>query len=76
MNEHKDCASGYKREGMAEGSVEKFGSWDVYVARPEGDYGKERAILFFTGKYESQTIPTRRLPFLYTLLGKMDSGRS
>ena len=49
MSLHKECVSGVKHEGTAEGSIVKMGNWEVYVALPKGEYPKDKAILFFTG---------------------------
>ena len=50
MSIHKDCISGVRHEGTAEGKVEKIGGRDVYVALPKGEYPKDKAILYLTGK--------------------------
>lgn len=49
----KECVSGVTHEGTPVGKVEKWGDIDVYVAvPPEGvEYAKDKAVLFFTGKY-------------------------
>ncbi|KLO06748.1 alpha/beta-hydrolase [Schizopora paradoxa] len=56
MSLHKECVSGVKHEGTAEGNIVKMGNWDVYVALPKGDYPKDKAILFFTDVFGVQLI--------------------
>lgn len=45
----KECVSGVKHDGTAEGTIVKMGKWDVYFALPKNEYPKDKAILLFTG---------------------------
>ncbi|TDL23729.1 alpha/beta-hydrolase [Rickenella mellea] len=42
----KDCISGVRHEGTPTGKVEKIGGVDTYVALPESDYPKDKAVLY------------------------------
>ncbi|OSX64120.1 hypothetical protein POSPLADRAFT_1138035 [Postia placenta MAD-698-R-SB12] len=44
----KDCVSGVRHEGTAEGKIEKIGGVECYVATPSVDYPKDKVILFLT----------------------------
>jgi len=59
MSLHKECVSGVKHEGIAEGNIVKMGDWDVYVALPKEDYPKDKAILLFTDVFGVQLINNR-----------------
>ncbi|TDL26717.1 alpha/beta-hydrolase [Rickenella mellea] len=42
----KDCISGVRHEGTPTGKIQKIGGVDTYVALPESDYPKDKAILY------------------------------
>jgi len=42
----KDCISGVKHDGTPVGKLEKIGGVETYVAIPEIDYPKDKAVLF------------------------------
>ncbi|EJD49423.1 alpha/beta-hydrolase [Auricularia subglabra TFB-10046 SS5] len=44
----KDCVVAVTHEGTPTGKIEKIGGVDTYVALPEGDYPKDKALLFLT----------------------------
>ncbi|KAI9510165.1 alpha/beta-hydrolase [Russula earlei] len=44
----KDCISGARHEGTAEGTYEVINGIKTYVATPKTDYPKDRAILYLT----------------------------
>ncbi|KAI0031332.1 alpha/beta-hydrolase [Vararia minispora EC-137] len=44
----KHCVEGVRHEGTAEGTYEEIGGIKTYVAKPKGDYPKDKAILFLT----------------------------
>ena len=49
MSFTKDCIAGVRHEGEPEGTIEKLGGIDTYIALPKMDYPKEKAVLFLTG---------------------------
>ncbi|KZW03102.1 alpha/beta-hydrolase [Exidia glandulosa HHB12029] len=44
----KDCVVAVTHEGTPTGKIEQIGGVDTYVALPEGDYPKDKAVLFLT----------------------------
>ncbi|KZW03094.1 alpha/beta-hydrolase [Exidia glandulosa HHB12029] len=44
----KDCIVAVRQDGTPTGRIEKIGGVDTYVALPQGDYPKDKAILYLT----------------------------
>ncbi|KAH7101137.1 alpha/beta-hydrolase [Auriculariales sp. MPI-PUGE-AT-0066] len=44
----KHCVSGVVHEGTATGKIEKINGIETYIATPEKDYPKQKAVLYFT----------------------------
>jgi len=57
----KHCISGVRHEGSAEGTWEKIGGVDCYVATPTIDYPKDKVLLFLTDVFGPQLINLRLL---------------
>jgi len=56
-----DCFKGVRHEGTPAGKVEQINGVDTYVALPEGDYPKDKAILFLTDVFGLQLINNKLL---------------
>ncbi|GAA5982980.1 hypothetical protein JCM11641_006905 [Rhodosporidiobolus odoratus] len=54
------CVSGYKHEGTPSGKFETLEGYKTYVALPEGEYNKEKALLFLTDIFGTE-LPNGQL---------------
>ncbi|KAF8480350.1 alpha/beta-hydrolase [Russula ochroleuca] len=56
----KDCISGVRYEGTAEGTYEEINGIKTYVATPTVDYPKEKAVIYLTDVFGLE-LPNNRL---------------
>jgi len=57
----KNCVSGVKHDGTPKGSITKINGVDCYVALPEVDYPKDKAILFLPDVFGIELINAKLL---------------
>jgi len=57
----KDCVTGVRHEGTPEGTMEKIGGVDCYVATPSSDYPKDKVILFLTDVFGLSLVNNKLL---------------
>lgn len=48
MSLSKCCTTGVVHEGRPKGGIQKIEGVDTYVAKPEGDYDNQKAVLILT----------------------------
>jgi len=65
----KDCIKGVRLEGTPKGKVEKINGVDTYVALPEIDFPKDKAILFLADVYGMQSPNAQLLADDFALNG-------
>lgn len=51
-----DCIKGVRHEGTPEGKIEQIAGIECYVATPEGEYAKDKAILYLTDVFGHKLI--------------------
>ncbi|GAA5895651.1 hypothetical protein JCM8208_005290 [Rhodotorula glutinis] len=61
MSLGKCCISGFKHDGTPAGKIEQVGGVRTYVTVPQGDYDKEKALLFLTDIFGVDTLPNGQL---------------
>jgi len=57
----KDCISGVKHEGEPTGTTEQIGGIECYVATPQGDYAKDKVILFLADAFGLSLVNNKLL---------------
>jgi len=56
-----NCVKGVKHEGTPAGKVEKIGGVDCYVGTPQGDYAKDKVVLFLPDVFGIHLINSQLL---------------
>ncbi|KAM6496770.1 dienelactone hydrolase endo-1,3,1,4-beta-D-glucanase [Amanita muscaria] len=56
-----NCVKGVRHEGTAAGKWEKIGGVNCYVGTPEGDYAKDKVVLFLPDIFGAQLINSQLL---------------
>ncbi|KZP30521.1 alpha/beta-hydrolase [Athelia psychrophila] len=56
-----NCIKGVRHEGTPTGTLTKIGGVDVYVATPEGDYAKDKVLLFLPDAFGLQLVNNQLL---------------
>ncbi|GAA6051561.1 hypothetical protein JCM3770_003472 [Rhodotorula araucariae] len=57
MSLGKCCISGYKHDGTPVGKIEQVAGVRTYVTLPQGDYDKDKALLFLTDIFGVDSLP-------------------
>ncbi|THV04733.1 alpha/beta-hydrolase [Dendrothele bispora CBS 962.96] len=57
----QDCVKGVRHEGTPSGEFKKINGVDCYVATPEGDYAKDKALLYLPDAFGMQLVNNQLL---------------